>query len=57
MLFQDVDIVNGMIREKVFDERLRAPKGGISIKGKEFKGGEFIPVLQKDRKRRKRKKR
>ena len=26
-----------------FDAHLRAPKGGVSIKGKEFKGGEFIP--------------
>jgi uncharacterized protein len=25
-------------------ERLRAPKGGVSIKGKEFQGGEFIPT-------------
>ncbi len=26
------------------DDNLRAPKGGVSIKGKEFSGGEFIPV-------------
>jgi len=26
-----------------FDAHLRAPKGGVSIKGKKFKGGEFIP--------------
>ncbi len=26
-----------------FDEHLRAPKGGVTIKGKAFKGGEFIP--------------
>lgn len=26
-----------------FDAHLRAPKGGVSINGKEFKGGEFIP--------------
>ena len=26
-----------------FDAHLRAPKGGVTIKGKEFKGGEFIP--------------
>lgn len=26
-----------------FDAHLRAPKGGVSIKGKEFKGGQFIP--------------
>jgi hypothetical protein len=25
------------------DEHKRAPKGGISLKGKEFKGGQFIP--------------
>ncbi len=25
------------------DEKNRAPKGGITLKGKEFKGGEFIP--------------
>jgi len=43
MLSQDVDIINGMVRERAFDEHLRAPKGGISIKGKEFRGGEFIP--------------
>ena len=43
MLSQDVEIKNGMVRERVFDERLRAPKGGINIEGKEFKGGEFIP--------------
>jgi hypothetical protein len=27
-----------------FDEQIRAPKGGITIKGKNFAGGEFIPV-------------
>ncbi len=26
-----------------FDEQKRAPKGGITVKGKEFRGGEFIP--------------
>ena len=26
-----------------FDAHLRAPKGGVSIKGKKFKGGQFIP--------------
>ena len=25
------------------DEQLRAPKGGVTVKGKEFTGGEFIP--------------
>jgi hypothetical protein len=43
MLSQDVEIKNGMVRERVFDERLRAPKGGVSIQGKEYEGGEFIP--------------
>jgi DNA topoisomerase I len=28
---------------RFFDEHLRAPKGGITLKGKEFRGGEFIP--------------
>lgn len=26
-----------------FDAHLRAPRGGVSIKGEKFKGGEFIP--------------
>ena len=26
------------------DEQLRAPKGGVTVKGKKFKGGEFIPT-------------
>ena len=26
------------------DEQLRAPKGGVTVKGKKFKGGEFIPA-------------
>lgn len=25
------------------DKQVRAPKGGVSVKGKKFKGGEFIP--------------
>ncbi len=31
------------IRTSFTDKQIHAPKGGISIKGKEFKGGEFIP--------------
>lgn len=27
------------------DERLRAPKGGVTVKGKKFTGGEFIPSV------------
>lgn len=27
------------------DEQLRAPKGGVTVKGKEFTGGEFIPSV------------
>ena len=30
-------------RVKAIDEHLRAPKGGVIVKGKEFRGGEFIP--------------
>lgn len=28
---------------RFFDDHVRAPKGGITLKGKEFRGGEFIP--------------
>jgi DNA topoisomerase IB len=28
---------------RFFDDHIRAPKGGITLKGKEFRGGEFIP--------------
>ena len=42
MLLSKIDkIQDGRIF--TIDEHKRAPKGGISLKGKEFKGGQFIP--------------
>jgi uncharacterized protein YjbI with pentapeptide repeats len=42
MLLSKIDrIEDGRIF--IIDEHKRAPKGGISLKGKEFKGGQFIP--------------